>query len=225
MNATLKSNIDIRKIEKEYNEFILTENHPCVMAKSLFKMKKYDLKVYDSMNDPEDLQQLVKDLENYIEQYNFKNTEFKSFIASFPNDKFSNEIDFEKALWTTLQKLNEIDDCEWDHRVSDNPNDKEFSFSLGGRAFYIVGLHPQSSRIARQAPHTTMVFNLHHQFEKLRNMGTFLTVRDTIRKNDEILQGTINPVLRDYGADTETKQYSGRKVEENWKCPFHNTKK
>lgn len=221
MNATLTSSNKKNTIEDAYNKFVLTEDHPCIMAKSLFKMKKYDLKVYENMNDSASLKQLIADLKIYLDQYNFDGMEFKSFIASFPNNHFANEVDFEDALWQTLQCLHNIDDCEWDHRVSDNPKDTEFSFSLAGRAFYIVGLHPESSRLARQAPYTTLVFNLHHQFDKLREMGTYQVVRDTIRKNDSELQGSINPVLRDFGAESETKQYSGRQVEQNWKCPFH----
>lgn len=211
----------VQSIEDEYKKFILDEQHPCIMAKSLFKMGNYHFHIYDDMHDKRILGRLVSDVKNYVDQYNFDGNEFESFIAAFPNNHFSTEISFENALWNTLQTLHELDDCEWDKSVSDDCTSPQFSFSLGGSAFYIVGLHPESSRMARQAPYTTLVFNLHHQFEKLREMGTYQSVRDTIRKNDEALQGNINPVLEDYGADTETKQYSGRKVEDNWKCPFH----
>lgn len=221
MNAAIKMVTSSQQIENEYKDFILNENHPCIMAKSLFKMENYHLKIYDDMFASESLGQLISDVKNYLDQYDFEGNSFESFIAVFPNNHFENELDFERALWQTLQSLHNIDDCEWDQRVSDDPENPEFSFSVGGRAFYIVGLHPESSRMARQAPYTTLVFNLHHQFEKLREIGTYQMVRDTIRANDEALQGNINPVLRDYGADTETKQYSGRQVEEGWKCPFH----
>lgn len=221
MIATLMSDNKEQVIVDDYKKYVIKGQHPCIMAKSLFKMENYTLKIYESMSDSVSLQLLINDLKTYLKQYNFDGTEFKSFIASFPNNHFTTEIDFENALWETLQSLHTIDDCEWDHRVSDNPDDANFSFSLGGRAFYVVGLHPESSRIARQAPHTTLVFNLHHQFDKLREMGTYQVVRDTIRKNDEQLQGEINPVLRDFGSESETKQYSGRKVEAGWECPFH----
>jgi FPC/CPF motif-containing protein YcgG len=54
-------------------------------------------------------------------------------------------------------------------------------------------------------------------------MGTFEQVRDKIRARDEALQGEVNPVVKDHGEESEAKQYSGRKVEDNWKCPFHPT--
>jgi FPC/CPF motif-containing protein YcgG len=119
-----------------------------------------------------------------------------------------------------LQSLHNADDTEWDSNVSKNPNDPDFSFSLKGKAFYVIGMHPKSSRMARQAPYCTVVFNLHGQFERLRLMGRYQTVKNKIRERDKKLQGSINPVLRDYGTDTETKQYSGRHVGDEWKCPF-----
>lgn len=105
--------------------------------------------------------------------------------------------------------------------MSDDPNNPNFSFSIKGKAFYIVGMHPQSSRLARQAPYCTVVFNLHWQFEKLREMGAYQAVKNKIRLRDKKLQGTINPVLRDFGSDSETRQYSGRNVGAEWECPFH----
>ncbi len=221
MNTTVRTGSKVHSIEEDYKNFILNEEHPCIMAKSIFKMEKYHLNVYDDMFDKKIHHKILTDLKNYIYQYDFNGNKFESFIAVFPNNKFANESDFEDALWNTLQSLHEVDDRNWDSTVSDDGESPEFSFSLGGKAFYIIGLHPESSRMARQAPYTTLVFNLHHQFEKLREMGTYHAVRDTIRKNDATLQGHINPVLEDYGEDTEAKQYSGRKVEENWKCPFH----
>jgi len=221
MSTTLEAGIDIQYIENQYKDFILNGQHPCIMAKAMFKMNKYHLKVYEDMRDSDSLKALIADLNRYISQYDFEGSGFESFLAVFPNNHFADEITFENNLWNTLQRLHELDQCEWDPKVSDDPDNPYFSFSLNGRAFYIIGMHPASSRMARQTPYTTLVFNLHWQFEKLREIGTYQKVRDTIRKNDEELQGSINPVLKDFGADSETRQYSGRRVEDHWKCPFY----
>ena len=124
-------------------------------------------------------------------------------------------------LWKQLQLLHEADDQEWDKSVSNDPENSNFSFSLAGKAFYMVGMHPHSSRKARQSPVPALAFNLHWQFEKLREMGTYQTVRDKIRERDTELQGDINPMLQDFGENSEARQYSGRKVDGDWKCPFH----
>ncbi|MFB9054101.1 guanitoxin biosynthesis heme-dependent pre-guanitoxin N-hydroxylase GntA [Formosa undariae] len=211
-------------VEADFKDFILKQKHPCVMAKTVFLMDKYHLKAYDSINSKDSAKAVLKDLEDYINQYDFDSNEFESFIAVFPDDTFETEIEFENKLWKFLQQLHELDDKAWDPSVSNNPEDSNFSFSLKGKAFYIVGLHPNSSRIARQSPQPTIVFNLHWQFEKLREMGTYKRVKKRIRKRDKKRQGTINPVLKDFGNDTETKQYSGREVERDWACPFHSKK-
>ncbi|MFB9056434.1 guanitoxin biosynthesis heme-dependent pre-guanitoxin N-hydroxylase GntA [Mariniflexile ostreae] len=208
-------------IKAEYKDFILKKKHPCVMAKTVFLTDNYHLKIYDSIKKEESLHALLEDLETFLNHYDFDSNAFESFIAVFPNSFFDSEIQFEKALWNTLQKLHELDDCEWAQTVSDNPNDPDFSFSIKGEPFYIVGLHPNSSRLARQSPYPTIVFNLHFQFEKLRDMGAYEKVKKRIRLRDKKLQGHINPVLRDFGKETEAKQYSGRQVENDWKCPFH----
>ncbi|WP_179334544.1 guanitoxin biosynthesis heme-dependent pre-guanitoxin N-hydroxylase GntA [Winogradskyella costae] len=214
-----------KTINDAYNDFILTQKHPCVMAKTLFMTDNYHLNVYKSSKHTEDLNTLLTDIEAFISQYDFESNTFESFLAVFPFEHYESELDFETSLWQTLQQLHELDDCEWDASVSDNPEDPNFSFSLKGHAFYIVGLHPNSSRLARQSPYPTIVFNLHAQFEQLRAMGSYKKVKKRIRKRDKKLQGHINPVLKDFGTDSETKQYSGRAVDSTWKCPFHNTSK
>ena len=93
--------------------------------------------------------------------------------------------------------------------------------ALQGKAFYIVGMHPESSRIARRSPYPSIAFNLHHQFEKLRHMGVYPNVRDKIRERDKNLQGSINPTLQDFGERSEARQYSGKATKEDWTCPFH----
>ncbi|WP_148264579.1 guanitoxin biosynthesis heme-dependent pre-guanitoxin N-hydroxylase GntA [Christiangramia forsetii] len=209
------------KIRKEFENFILVKDHPCIMAQTIFSMDQVVLNSYSDFGSLKTAKNLMKDLENYIAEYDFKSNDFKTFLAVFPDSPEYSEIDFEKILWEQLQNLHESDNKDWDHEVSQDSSEENFSFSLGGKAFYIVGLHPNSSRIARRSPYPAIAFNLHWQFEKLREMGTYETVRDRIRQRDIELQGNMNPMLEDFGASSEAKQYSGRKVGKEWKCPFH----
>jgi len=212
---------DISVVEKNFKDFIIKRKHPCVMAQTVFSFENYHIKVYDDMTSAEVIRPILSDIETYIANYDFDSNDFESLIVCFKQNHFKTEKAFEDALWQLLQRLHDADDTKWDPQVSKDPNDPNFSFSLKGKAFYIVGLHPNSSRIARQAPYCTLVFNLHWQFEKLREMGAYQRVKQRIRKRDKKLQGHLNPVLRDFGKESETKQYSGRAVENDWKCPFH----
>jgi FPC/CPF motif-containing protein YcgG len=108
----------------------------------------------------------------------------------------------------------------WDTRVNSDPSSSDFSFSLGEEAFFIVGLHPNSLRKARQFESPLLMFNLHDQFERMRESGTFESFQKQIRKNDLAFSGSLNPNLDDFGMDSEARQYSGKKVDEEWRCPL-----
>jgi FPC/CPF motif-containing protein YcgG len=42
-----------------------------------------------------------------------------------------------------------------------------------------------------------------------------------VREREIALQGSLNPNLADFGERSEARQYSGRAVEDQWRCPFH----
>ena len=208
------------KVNQGFSDFILENNHPCLMAQTVFSMDKAEIHSYSNFGSLQTARKILKDLKNYIENYDFSSNDFYSFIAVFPERKNFSEEQFEALLWKQLQFIHEADASPWDPEVSSDPDSDKFSFSIAGKAFYVVGLHPNSSRKARQSPYPALTFNLHWQFEKLREMGAYENVRDKIRERDKALQGNINPMLEDFGSNSEARQYSGRKVGEEWKCPF-----
>ena len=132
----------------------------------------------------------------------------------------TDEESFERSLWAQLQQLHDADPAPWDPAVSSDPDDPHFSFSFAGTAFFIVGLHPGSGRLSRKFPWPALVFNPHTQFERLREQGKYVRMQQVIRDRERALQGDINPVLEDFGSDSEARQYSGRLVESDWSPPF-----
>lgn len=216
--ATIKEDSEMKS---QFEDFILLEDHPCVMAQSVFTQKQVDFHVYDEMATPATAENILKDLKSYLTKYDFDSNDFFTFVAAFRDEEEMDEKEFEQKLWQQLQLIHANDEADWDKDVSADAASKNFSFSIAGKAFYIVGLHPGSSRMARQSPFPVMVFNLHWQFEKLREMGAYDNVRNKIRERDFDLQGSNNPMLEDFGAKSEARQYSGRAVDEAWKCPFH----
>ena len=127
-------------------------------------------------------------------------------------------------MWQRIQSFADKDAWlgqAYDHRVSADPQDPHFSLSFGGEAFFVVGLHPNASRPARRFPQPTLVFNLHDQFEKLREEGRYERMREKILARDEALAGDTNPMLGRHGETSEAAQYSGRLVGADWQCPFH----
>lgn len=216
----LVSGVNEPLAKAEFKNFIVEDNHPCVMAQTVFTMDQVDFHLYDDFGSKNTAHKILRDLKDYLTKYDFDSNDFFTFIASFRGRKEYTEKQFEDLLWKQLQFIHELDNQPWDPTVSEDPGDKNFSFSIAGKAFYLVGLHPNSSRKARQSPAPTIAFNLHWQFEKLREMGAYQNVRDKIRERDKELQGDNNPMLEDFGEKSEARQYSGRKVGEEWKCPF-----
>jgi FPC/CPF motif-containing protein YcgG len=45
-------------------------------------------------------------------------------------------------------------------------------------------------------------------------------MKRVIRRQELALQGSINPMLAEFGELPESRQYSGRVVGQDWHCPF-----
>jgi uncharacterized protein len=149
--------------------------------------------------------------------------EFSTLILIFVTlDIPSDEVEFETRLWQFLQSVHDEDSIiyRWDPLTSNDPNSPDFSFSVAEQSFFVVGQHAYSSRFSRRFPYPALAFNAHHQFERLRATGKFQKIQNVIRNQDIAIQGSINPSLTNYGADSEAKQYSGRLVPQGWVCPF-----
>ncbi|MEN1971329.1 guanitoxin biosynthesis heme-dependent pre-guanitoxin N-hydroxylase GntA [Luteimonas sp. MJ204] len=146
-----------------------------------------------------------------------------SFVAVFDGPRDTDERRFEALLWAQLQRLHDLDvrrGARWADDVSRNPESANFSLSLAGHPFFLIGLHPGASRTARRFGWPVLVFNSHRQFERLRADGRYRKMQAATRERDIALQGSINPNLSDFGMAAETRQYSGRKVGADWTCPM-----
>jgi FPC/CPF motif-containing protein YcgG len=152
-----------------------------------------------------------------------------TFVATFAGagddgagDERAGEAAFEELTWRQLQRLHDLDVLhhDWDPAVDADPASPRFGFSVGGHAFFVVGLHPAASRISRRFPHPALVFNSHLQFRRLRERGVYHRIQQQVRQRELALQGSLNPNLADFGEASEARQYSGRAVPDDWRCPF-----
>jgi uncharacterized protein len=202
---------------------------PCIMAKSVMNQGVCEHLRLEKGNVPELAQEVFAKLCEFVDSYRANQERLHSCIISFSNEKFAGFGAFEAAFWELLRSLRAIDDKlhPYDPRVSSNPEDGNFSFSIKSEAFFLLLLHPKSPRKARRFALPSIVFNPHQQFEDLRAKGNFERVRSTIRARDERYQGTVNPMLMDFGSEvSEVFQYSGLDytVKAESKCPYHRAK-
>ena len=197
---------------------VLHPDYPCLGARSVFNRDRATVVVLERMATEESTTVLVERLKEFGRETD-RAAGFASLVAVFRGSEVGSESQFETLLWRQLELLHEADRQPWDPRVSDDPKNPHFAFSVAGTAFFVVGLHPKASRIARRTPLPTLVFNLHEQFEELRGSDRFDRMRDTIRRRDNDLQGSLNPMVADHGRSSEARQYSGRSVPEDWEPP------
>lgn len=222
----ISDSLDRNALRGLLDEFLSREDYPCVPAKSANNRDNIELLVGDNITQP------MNDVELYSALLDFgknlaldtiDNISFKTLINIYRQPTDLSEEEFEQALWDRLQNLHNFDAVRgqsWDENVDSDANSSHFSMSIGGHSFFIVGLHPHASRLARRFSYPALVFNLHAQFEVLREKNKYERIKGMVRKRDIEFSGGPNPMLEDFGNDSEAPQYSGRKVDENWECPL-----
>jgi FPC/CPF motif-containing protein YcgG len=204
---------------------VLAPEYPCLGARSAARRGRITVGVFDELGSADSARELLARLTEFARDVDLT-TGFASFVAAFRGPVVGSELHFERLLWRELQALHDGDDHPWNGAVSPDPTSSHFGFSVGGRGFFVIGMHDRASRIARRTPFPVMVFNPHEQFEMLRRSGRFEPMRDAIRRRDRRLQGNLNPMVDDHGRSSEARQYSGREVGEGWVpdfCPHHAT--
>ena len=206
-----------------FRALVLNEHFACVGAKAAVHQNSYRFGLYERLASPNASAGLARDLFTFVDERATLGGEFTTFVASFADVPPPDEAAFERQLWDTLQQLHDLDVSfhEWDRTVRADTRDPHFSFSFGGTALFVVGLHPASSRATRRFSWPTLIFNPHDQFDHLRLTGQYERFQQVIRGADRALQGDHNPMLSTFGERSEAAQYSGRQVGEDWRCPFH----
>ena len=211
------------RIIDEYQEYILNKDFPCVAARAAANRQQIKCMVAEHLACPKDDAAILQFLYAFIDEYRQSDELFHSAAIIFKSTDIPSEKLFDTFLWQRLQQLANLDaqQFKYDPRVNPDPTSPDFSFSLKEEAFFIIGLHPESSRPARQFRYPTLVFNPHAQFEQMRENERYQKMQNIVRKRDVAYAGSINPMLQDYGSASEVYQYSGRQYDQTWQCPLH----
>lgn len=206
-----------------FEAFVRDKGFPCVGAKSALAHGTLKTVVCWSVESGWDDVRIHRELLEWAFEYRDDPGLFRSIAFIFARPDPITEERFEHAMWERIQSLSDKDawlQQPYDARVSSDPESPHFSLSFGGEAFFVVGMHPNASRPARRFERPVLVFNLHDQFEQLRDQGKYETIRETILARDAKLAGSTNPMLSRHGDSSEAAQYSGRLVSTDWQCPF-----
>ena len=210
------------EVFEELQAMIVDREYACTGAQAAFRQETYRLGVYPEMASADATAGLAHDLFTFLEERKRIDSDFTTFVAVFDGPSELDERAFETRLWTQLQMLHDLDaeHHRWDAGVQSDPDHPEFSYSFAGSSCFVVGLHARSSRPSRRFPYPALVFNSHEQFERLRASDAYDRLKAVIRERETAAHGAINPMLDDFGRSSEARQYAGRAVEPEWKCPF-----
>lgn len=215
-------NLEHGEIIDAYHSFLGKKEFACVAARAALAKEHIKCFVADHMACPKDDSAILDFLYSFIDYYRETTDPFHSAAVIFKGPDIYAEDMYESLLWQRLQALSNMDakNYAYDSRVDSNPSSPEFSFSLKEEAFFIIGLHPSSSRPTRQFEYPAIVFNPHAEFVKLRSGDRYDKLKAVVRKRDVAYSGTINPMLNDFGTASEVNQYSGKNYASNWQCPL-----
>ncbi len=209
-------------IQQHFNDFLRIGAFPCVAAKDALAKSRLKVFVAGHLGCPSDDAEILKFIYEFISDYRKMPEGFHSAAIIFPSNNKLSEIEFDTMMWTRLAALQKMDavNYQYDKRVNDDPQSSDYSFSLMEEAFFIVGMHPGSSRAARRSPYSVLIFNPHQQFEKLKKNDRYEKLKTIVRKRDIAFSGSLNPMLSDFGKRSEIFQYSGRKYNDEDECPY-----
>jgi hypothetical protein len=208
------------RMREDFVGVVAASDYSCLGARSSLRTRGLHVALYGPMSAGATTRALARDLTAFASETTTM-PGFVAFVALFAESAAESEDEFEERLWAQLDALQACDASESPPDVSGDPADAHYAFSCGGTAFFVVGMHPESSRLARRVAWPALVFNPHRQFGALRESNRFERLRAAIRKREIAIQGTLNPNLADAGEASEARQYSGRAAEPAWECPFH----
>ncbi len=210
------------EVFNDYYNFLSNKAFPCVAAKDAMAKGNNKLFLADNIACPKDDKAILDFIYKFTDFYRKSGKVFYSAAVIFKQPEIINEEMFDALLWQRLAALSSLDALQYqpDSRVTANPEDSNFSFSLMEEAYFIVGLNPMSSRPARRFKYATLVFNPHAQFEAMKKDARYEKMKTIVRKRDVSFSGSVNPMLTDFGEASEVYQYSGKNYDSQWKCPL-----
>ena len=132
-------------VDLEIKRLLHHKTYPCIAALQSYTRKDYCLKVYENFGGALHRPDLRTDLLKYIEEYERNLSPYFTFWAVFKDVSNLSEDQFENSMRREMASL-----------------------PIDGRHFFVVGLHPASSRLSRRFPWPALVLYTFDQFESFK---------------------------------------------------------
>lgn len=200
-------------IHGQFRGMMLSGAFPCLGGTSAIRRGSYRFGIYPALGSSDAVAATAVDLAQFAADRPASEHPVAVFVSAYDGPAIGTEEEFERALWEQLHGLAAMDKCPpLDRGELVDPDDPGFVYA--GREFFIVGLHPASSRWARRFGWPLLVFNALSHSVPLRQTGKYERMHDRIIERDSRLQGCENPSLD----APQLAQFSGRAVDGSWSC-------
>ncbi|HSP01612.1 MAG TPA: guanitoxin biosynthesis heme-dependent pre-guanitoxin N-hydroxylase GntA, partial [Thioalkalivibrio sp.] len=172
--ATKLNLMPVPDLGTSFLEFIGGVNYPCVGAKSALARGSIETHEFGTLGDHDTDRPMADGLSKFVAMIEANACDkdiVHSFVAIFHGPVDTNEHRFERLMWSQLWRIHRLDVLAGNLPADDVSSDADsplFSLSVAGHPFFLIGLHPNASRLARRFSQPVLVFNSHRQFEKLR---------------------------------------------------------
>ena len=210
-------------VDRDIEALVKQKFYPCVAAVQSVAKKDYVVQSARGFGTGTDRQAIRGAICKYLQEWKKTRSTTYTLWITFPEDQVTTEEEFEKLMWSEISNMTSIEESkkEWAEGWSKNPTDPNFTLCIHGQAFFVVGLHPLSSRPARRFPYPAIVMNAFDQFEDLTEQGLYEPMVSKNREREMRFSGSLNPMVETHGDKWESIQFSGRDNSKEWKCPFH----
>ncbi|ASQ44786.1 guanitoxin biosynthesis heme-dependent pre-guanitoxin N-hydroxylase GntA [Legionella clemsonensis] len=209
----------MKNIIEQFKALLAEPNYPCIGAKAAAKGELLNFIMADDLRSSKCDLTILYHIYQFIHDWRINSESLQTLVVIFNAPTLMTEVMFERLLWTRLLQLHYLDakvsGCN--ASVDTAYLTTKFNFYFGEEAFFIVGMHPGSSRRARYFARPVLIFNLQKQFEKLQHEDIYSHLCKQIRARDCAYSGSVNPLI---DAADFTDARGEQAVETEYSCPF-----
>lgn len=199
-SSSIISRSEIADVSKEFEKFFAKNAH------SSLEDDQFTLRTYDALGSQKTAIELLADIEDHLKFCQNNDNDCAEFVAIFPKRKYYTEAQFEKLLWKQLRYLHLVDIHPWKKQTAHELKDDQFFFSVLGKSFYVIGMHPSSEQKNRKSPYPAMIFSqreLSESFSRKRKItaiNEFNVLQDHTQETQAIIDETALKLnARQYG--------------------------
>ncbi len=152
-------------------ERLLRSDRPCRVASRSITRDEYCLGLYEHFGEGRNGKALESDLLWFADEVKRGRSPRLTMWAIFPNAEMWDDNDFDHALVRELTSVTTSSALQPSWASGG-------TLRVGDTSFFVVGMHPQSTKDSRRFPWTALVFNVFDQVDWLEREGVYAWIRE-----------------------------------------------